>query len=324
MSTIPEGTKRTHSTRGDGAVVDAVRSLIEGTPATETKPAPTPPATPTVETPALPDPGQAIESAPPADGKGSDFLAQLEAAMSGESPDAPTDNGNPEKGEVPLGLTGIADAMQVSESELFKMPISMPDGAEPQTLGQLKDAATELNRTRAEVETFYQQREVERNEMAQARGELEAVVAMIPAEMRTPQMLAAARERMATVREGEARKMVERVPEWASAETRQADMTVIGDHIGKWGFNSTELASIVDHRMLAYVRHNALQEQRLNVLLGKSKAKPKQGGKPQRGKGQEASSRTVTANAANAMQHGNRSQQAQALGDLLRSRGVTL
>ena len=324
MSTIPEGTKRTHSTRGDGAVVDAVRSLIEGTPATETKPAPTPPATPTVETPALPDPGQAIESAPPADGKGSDFLAQLEAAMSGESPDAPTDNGNPEKGEVPLGLTGIADAMQVSESELFKMPISMPDGAEPQTLGQLKDAATELNRTRAEVETFYQERETQRTEFATARGEIETLFGMIPAEMRTPEMLQAARERISVATQDQARKLVERVPEWASAETRAADMGVMNEHIGRWGFSSQDLSSLLDHRMMAYVRHNALQEQRLNVLLGKSKAKPAGSGKPQRGRGSSDDARTVTARAANAMQGGNRTQQATALGDLLRSKGVTL
>ena len=244
--------------------------------------------------------------------------------MSGESPASGEATGDPETGEVPLSLAKVAEAAGISETELFGLPISMPDGAEPRTLGQLKDAQTELNRTRGEVESFFTERETERTAMSKARGELEVLVGMIPAEMRTPEMLAAARQQLATVHEDQARKLVERVPEWANAETRHADMEVIGEHIGRWGFSTGELSGIHDHRMLAYVRHNALQEKRLNALLGKSKAKPAGSGKPQRGRGDSADARSVTQRAANAMQAGNRSQQAVALGDLLRSKGVTL
>ena len=243
--------------------------------------------------------------------------------MTGETPGGEA-TGDPETGEVPLSLAKVAEAAGISESDLFDLPISMPDGAETRTLGQLKDAQTELSRTRGEVEAFFTERETQRTEMASARSELEVLVGMIPAEMRTPEMLNAARQKLANVTQDQARKLVERVPEWANAETRAADMEVINTHVGRWGFQPGELSSIIDHRMLAYVRHNALQEQRLNTLLGKAQAKPKSGGKPQRGKGTDADARTVTQGAANAMQHGNRSQQAQALGDLIRSKGITL
>lgn len=324
MSTVPEGVSRIQSAAGDGAVVDSVRALLEGGVPAKPPVLPATPATPaTNATPATPATTPAGET-PPANGKGSDFLSQLEAAMTGESPPAAGSEGQPGTGEVPLGLTKVAEAMGVSETDLFGMQISMPDGAEPRSLGQLKDAQTELNRTRAEVETFYQERETQRTEFATARGEIETLFGMIPAEMRTPEMLQAARERISVATQDQARKLVERVPEWASAETRAADMDVINTHVQRWGFQPGELSSIIDHRMLAYVRHNALQEQRLNVLLGKSKATPTSGGKPQRGRRADADARSATQTAANAMQHGNRSQQAVALGELLRSKGVTL
>jgi hypothetical protein len=297
--------------------------LLEGgAPAKPPVPQQATPATPATVTPATTTAG---ETPPATTGKGSNFLTELEAALTGESPPAAGSEGTAGGGsEVPLGLTKVAEAMGVSESDLFGMQISMPDGAETRSLGQLKDAQTELNRTRAEVETFYQERETQRTEFATARGELETLFGMIPAEMRTPAMLQQARERIAVATQDQARKLVERVPEWANAETRAADMGVMNDHIGRWGFNSQELASLLDHRMMAYVRHNALQEQRLNVLLGKSKAKPAGSGKPQRGRGSSDDARSVTARAANAMQSGNRTQQATALGELLRSKGVTL
>ena len=325
MSTTPEGAMRVHSVRGDGAVVDQVRALLDGGPAATPAATPaTPATTPETATPATPATPATGESPAPATGKGSDFLSQLEAAMTGESPASGEATGDPETGEVPLSLAKVAEAAGISETDLFGLPISMPDGAEPRTLGQLKDAQTELNRTRGEVEAFFTERESQRTEMATARSELEVLVGMIPAEMRTPEMLNAARQKLANVTQDQAQKLVERVPEWASAETRAADMEVINTHVQRWGFQPGELSSIIDHRMLAYVRHNALQEQRLNVLLGKSKAKPTTGGKPQRGKGASADGRTVSNRAANAMQHGNRSQQAEALGDLIRSKGITL
>ncbi len=321
MSTVQEGVSRTHSAAGDGAVVDSVRALLEGGVPAKPPAPPATPATPATATPATPP--ATGESPKPDNGK-SDFLSELEAALTGESPKSGDTDGNRESGEVPLGLTKIAEAMGVSEADLFGMPVTMPDGAEPRTLGQLKDAQTELNRTRGEVEAFYQERETQRTEMATARGELESLIGMIPAEMRTPEFLQKARDRINLATQDEARKLVERVPEWQNGETRAADMVVMNEHIGRWGFQPQEMAALLDHRMVAYVRHNALQEQRLNVLLGKSVAKPKGSGKPQRGRGSSDDARTVTAKAANAMQTGNRTQKAVALGDLLRSKGVAL
>ena len=325
MSTVQEGVSRVHSAAGDGAVVDSVRALLEGgipakPPATPPAKPPATPATPATATPATPP---ATGESPKPDNAKTDFLGELEAALTGESPKGGDTDGNRESGEVPLGLTKIAEAMGVSEADLFGMSVAMPDGAESRTLGELKDAQTELNRTRGEVEAFYQERETQRTELATARGELESLIGMIPPEMRTAEMLQKARDRINVATQDEARKLVERVPEWANAETRAADMEVMNKHIGRWGFQAQELAAILDHRMVAYVRHNALQEQRLNVLLGKSVAKPKGSGKPQ-SRGASDDARTVTARAANAMQTGNRSQQAKALGDLLRSKGVRL
>jgi hypothetical protein len=117
-------------------------------------------------------------------------------------------------------------------------------------------------------------------------AELQALVGMIPEQMRTPEMVRQAQTRLEAAKQLESARLLQRVPEWRDAKQYAADMEVIGPHVAEWGFDAEELGQVYDHRLLAYIRHNALREQRLRAALENMKHRrqgrgngPKTGGR---------------------------------------------
>lgn len=206
----------------------------------------------------------------------SSLLDGIAAALTGEEPGA----GEGEKGipgespKVDLEINAIANHLGVDVAELYeKLLIPMSDGAEAQTVSALKDQAQSRVEHSLEVEAFHTERDAQRVEMSTAKAELEQIIRMIPAAMRTPEMLEQAQAELAENRQREQVALLERIPEWRDADRRTADLEVIGPHIEAFGFPRAMLESVVDHRLYAYVRHNALREQRLNALLADAEAK---------------------------------------------------
>ncbi len=257
----------------DGAMIESVAALLVGDDLAD-------------ELKNKPDPqraGKPDESPDPADDGESSLLDGIADVLSGEPEKGAADEKGSagESPKVDLEINAIAKHLGVDVAELYeKLLIPMPDGAEPQTVSALKDHAQTRVEHSLEVEEFHNERDAHRVEMNDARAELEQVVRLIPQEYRTPEMLAAAQAELGRTKQREQTALLERIPEWRDSVRREADLEVIGPHIEAFGFPREMLSTIVDHRLFAYVRHNALREQRLSKLLVDAKAKrTRQGGR---------------------------------------------
>jgi hypothetical protein len=147
----------------------------------------------------------------------------------------------------------------------------MPDGAEPVTLGQLKDAwrdgkaveskQTELTKARAEwqADQIRQQREID-----------QLLSAIDPAAIRPEQAQAVQRvnaERLSREREA----LLRTVPEWSDPVAVQADVLAITAHLQPYGITAADVDAITDHRLLRYFREQARQAKAKEVQAGNAK-----------------------------------------------------
>lgn len=212
---------------------------------------------------------------------GSDDVADQLAAILGHTDapqaDAPADNageGAPERsGESLKDINAVAEKLGAPLDDLYAIEVPMPDGENPMTLGELKDAAIEHKRGAVERLEFDEKVQQHNNAIANAREELGVLVRMLPESARTPEMLNAARAEIERVREHNIADLFVRVPSWKDQEAKAADLQVIAPHLENFGFKAGELDQVYDARLLAYIRHNALREQKLADMLSQLKSK---------------------------------------------------
>jgi hypothetical protein len=206
-----------------------------------------------------------------------DFASELERALTGESSEA-TEGGESPKAdthEIPSNLGAIAEKLGVKPEDLYDVEIPMPDDGEAVTLGELKDLATKYKRSESERLEFDNERETSRVQIQKATEEIRELVGLIPAELRTPALLEKVRDKMEVTKQQEAAKLLARVPEWRDRATMANDLKVIEAHAEQFGFSRQELSSVYDSRLLAYIRHNALREEKLARVLEEARAKRK-------------------------------------------------
>lgn len=172
-----------------------------------------------------------------------------------------------------LALDALAERLGISVEDVYaQVRVALPDGGGELSLGELKDLAVEHRKTAADRLEWETARETERAAMGQATAELQTLLGMIPAEARSPAMIRAAQEKLEVVRAAEQQKLLARVPSWRDPAQFQADLEVIGPHIEGFGFSKDEFGGVYDARLLAYIRHNALREQRLSAMLEQVRA----------------------------------------------------
>jgi hypothetical protein len=204
--------------------------------------------------------------------------------MSGEN--APTD---PEKvetphapeapAEIPTDLPSAAEKLGLTPDQLYELEVPMPDDEGTMKLGELKDAALAYKRERLEREAFETEKADQRANLERAREEIGQIVAMLPEAARTPEMLESARNQLAAVKQEQVAETLRRIPEWKDRTQFQADQEIMASHVEQHGFSQSEFANVFDARLIAYIRHNAKREARLNEMLSQMKAKrERQGG----------------------------------------------
>lgn len=259
----------------------------------------------------------APEAADPQQNDDDSGLEMAAEILAGEDPAGEQEGAGEGAGEgpgdaLPQDLASLAERLGVDPAALYDVAVPMADGEEPMTLGALKDAARELRQSEIDRLEWDTEATRQRNELSNAREELTQLAAMIPESMRTPEALAAARGEIERVQRAEARLALQRVPEWANPKVYEADQAEMAEHLEQFGFRADELGSVVDHRLLAYVRHNAKREQRIGKLLASAKA-ARESGAPRRGATQKATKpKPATARSAS------NSERVDAIAELLR------
>lgn len=167
--------------------------------------------------------------------------------------------------EMPLDLTALAERLGVEPAKLYEARIPLADGAEPVTLGQLKDAYRDSQQLEAQRSELTQQRGEWHADQLRQQRELEEVLAAIPADRIDPQLAQAVqkvnRERLS--REAEA--LYRTVPSWTDAKARDADLVQMQAHLAQYGITRQDLDAVTDHRLLRMMRDAALTAAKLTA-----------------------------------------------------------
>lgn len=229
------------------------------------------------------------EAAPQPSQDPDDIGADIERLF-GDQTQAPPETGGDSEGLV---LKDVAEKVGVSLEDLYKVRIPMPDEGDALTLAEIKDLATEHRRTAVERVEWETNRAEQTNAIANAVQELQQLAAMIPAEMRTPEMLRHAETRNAALKEMEAGRLLQRIPEFKDPARYTAAMEQMVPLVERYGFKPEELRSVLDHRLIAMVHDYARFDARIKELQRISKERAERKGSARTTGGAVTNSRTA-------------------------------
>lgn len=192
-----------------------------------------------------------------------------EAEKPAVKPDAESEAGEAEKGSGIKTLAGMAEKLGVEVSALYDVEIPRANGAEPFTLGQLKDAMADQETHEVKALEWEEQRRKESADISRAKQELEELAASLPAEALTSEKMAKVRQRREAGLTHERQRTLEVIPEWKQEETRETELRGIVEHMKDYGFADDYLLRVSDHRMLRYIRENWRRDQQITKSLAR-------------------------------------------------------
>lgn len=197
-------------------------------------------------------------------------LAQLAALLKAEKEEG-APQGAPQ-GEKPKGkpktMAELAVTLGVEPAELYGIQVpSAQEGAEPYTLGKLKDLAAEhddftLRSLRLEDDARKRQ-----SEFMRAEAELQEILATLPPDAIKPEARAKLEAKRNRALVSERQRVLEVIPEWKDATVRTQEIESMVEHLKDYGFPETYLSSVFDHRTLRYIRANWQREQQIRKAL---------------------------------------------------------
>lgn len=152
---------------------------------------------------------------------------------------------------------------------LYALEIANSETGEPLTIEQLKDA--HKNNADLELRTIeFEERMVkEQNDLTREKAELQEIMAALPEKALAPEVLERIRDKSDKTIKLERQKTLEVIPEWNDADTRQADIEGMTEHLQGYGFPVNYLSQVVNHQQLRYIRDNWLREQRIRKAMDK-------------------------------------------------------
>lgn len=165
--------------------------------------------------------------------------------------------------EKPIKFADLAKGLGVEPGDLYDVEISLAEGREPVTLGELKDSYQDQAAHAEKVDALAERESRSTNKMMQARRQLEELVGLLP-EGIPPEMVARAEALDAEKVKTEQRLILEVIPEWGNAAQLAADSKLIRAHLLPYGFSDSEIGMIQDHRLAKYVLDQAKREQRVS------------------------------------------------------------
>jgi hypothetical protein len=171
----------------------------------------------------------------PTDDDGAD---DTPAAPDPDPVEIPEDNPEPD----------AADADDAPVKVDYDQVIPMPEGAEPVTIGQLKDYYQGKVDFDQQRETWEANRvELDGKHIIAKQGlmDLANLVGQV-----NPQVLAHLQQQQQATRQTEAAALLEVFPEWADAEVKRAATPKLKAVAAQLGFSEAEFAHIADHRQI--------------------------------------------------------------------------
>lgn len=192
-----------------------------------------------------------------------------------------TGDDNQQNGPVD-SIDGLSKRLQLKPEQVYAIKVPMPNGAEPLTIGELKDRVGELVDFETNVAAFDQRRVKAEGELLRAQQEMREIMQLIPKEM-IPQvqpLLEKVRKRHETTMTRERQLTLEHIPAWQDEKVRKDEIDGMIEMLSDYGFDETFITTVVDHRALKFIRDTYVTNKRIKSALAKVTIPSKRGKKP--------------------------------------------
>lgn len=169
----------------------------------------------------------------------------------------------------PETLEALSKRLGFKPEQIYGVKIPLADGAEPLTIGQLKDRIGELVDLETRETQFEQRRLRSEGELMRSQAEIRDILQMIPKEHIRPEIVNKIRQRHETNMAHERRMTLEHIPEWRDEKRAGEDLQGMIDLLGEYGFDETFIGSVHDHRAIKFIRDMYLRDKRIKAALAK-------------------------------------------------------
>ena len=194
--------------------------------------------------------------------------ASLEAGTLPLTDDQPA--AGPQSGDDPgtddLTPTSLAKQLGITPQALFKSLKIPVDGGEPLTLEQFKDAGKQLRDVTDAQNDLAEKRVAFENETMTQRQALSGMLAKIPTDLLTDDLVAGVQMEHQQYVEGERAALFGIRPDLQDGAKWSQVRSMLIQHLAPYGFRDVEVDNIVDHRLAKYVIDNAERAIRIAEL----------------------------------------------------------
>lgn len=187
----------------------------------------------------------------------------------GDGPNNESDEDNDDPSKPPDSLEALSKRLRLKPEQLYDVKIQMPNGAEPVTLGYLKDKVSEVVDLDTREQLFDQKRIKAEGEVLRAQAEVRDILSMLPKEVaqQLPQLVDKVRRRHEATRVQEQSRTLDIIPDWTNESKRTEDIKGMTSFLGEWGFDETFITTVVDHRAMKFIRDMYLRDQKIKKAL---------------------------------------------------------
>jgi len=169
----------------------------------------------------------------------------------------------------PDSMEGLSKRLGFKPEQIYNVKIPLADGAEPMTIGQLKDRVGELVDLETRETQFEQRRMASEGELLRSQAEIRELLAMVPKEHIKPETVNKIRQRHEANMQRERTMTLEHIPEWRDEKRRTEDIQGMIELLSDYGFDETFIGTVSDHRAIKFIRDMYRQNKRIKVALGK-------------------------------------------------------
>jgi hypothetical protein len=156
---------------------------------------------------------------------------------------------------------------KLTPEQVYAIKVPMAQGAEPLTLGQLKDRVGELVDLETRELQFDERRVKAEGDLLRAQTEMRELLALVPKDQIKPEMVEKIRKRHEATQAAERRATLEHIPEWQDEKRRTEDLQSMVELVEDYGFGPEFLSTVVDHRAMKMMRDYMMMRTRIRKAL---------------------------------------------------------
>ena len=216
--------------------------------------------------------------------------ARVEDLFGIESDKAP--EVEPEQEDKPVTVKDLAEKLGVDAKDLYD-ELQIPLGDDTSiTLGQFKDRVKDLRDIDATRQEVTESRDKYERDLMSTRAEINALINVIPPEIRA-QVMSAAQDRSKAYEQEQRAAVLEAIPDWNDSDIRAKDRDRIVAMGSEYGFSEPEITYTQDARTLRMLNDFMRLRERVAGMDVAAKRKPGQVGKSPAGRKVNQSSRRL-------------------------------